>query len=190
MKKNLVLFASGGGSNAVKIINHFENSSEVEVLSIFVNNPKAGILNKAKELGVPTHLFTREEYKNGDVLLALQDLEADFIVLAGFLWLVPSDIVKEFDGKILNIHPALLPNYGGKGMYGMNVHTAVFENKEEKSGITIHEVNEKYDDGDYVFQAEVDITSCQSPEEVAKAVLAVEHANFPRVIEEFIQKKS
>lgn len=188
--KKLVLFASGGGSNAVKIIEHFNDNEEVEVVSIFVNNPNAGILNKAKELGIKTRLFTREEYKAGVVLNDLKDLDTDFIALAGFLWLVPSEIVQEFDGRILNIHPALLPNYGGKGMYGMNVHTAVFNNKEEKSGITIHEVNEKYDDGEYVFQGEVDITSCQSPEEIAKAVLAVEHANFPRVIEEFIKTKS
>ena len=189
-KTKLVLFASGGGSNAVKIVDHFNNHSEIEVISIFCNNPNADILGKAKDLNIPSKLFTREEYKSGEVLKALQDLDTDYIALAGFLWLVPSDIVKAFDGKILNIHPALLPNYGGKGMYGMNVHTAVFQNKEKESGITIHEVNEKYDEGEYVFQAKVDVSACQSPEEIAKAVLAIEHQNFPRVIEEFIQNKA
>ena len=149
-----------------------------------------GFLAKAKDLNIDTKLFTREEYKNGGVLKALQELDTDFIALAGFLWLVPSEIVKAFDGKILNIHPALLPNYGGKGMYGMNVHTAVFENKDKESGITIHEVNERYDEGEYVFQAKVDVSSCKSPQEIASAVLAIEHQNFPSVIEEFIQNKA
>ncbi len=189
-KTKLVLFASGGGSNAVKIIDHFTNHSNIEVISIFCNNPSAGILAKAKDLNIDTKLFTREEYKNGGVLKALQELDTDFIALAGFLWLVPSEIVKAFDGKILNIHPALLPNYGGKGMYGMNVHTAVFENKDKESGITIHEVNERYDEGEYVFQAKVDVSSCKSPQEIASEVLAIEHQNFPRVIEEFIQNKA
>jgi len=189
-KTKLVLFASGGGSNAVKIIDHFTNHSNIEVISIFCNNPSAGILAKAKDLNIDTKLFTREEYKNGGVLKALQELDTDFIALAGFLWLVPSEIVKAFDGKILNIHPALLPNYGGKGMYGMNVHTAVFENKDKESGITIHEVNERYDEGEYVFQAKVDVSSCKSPQEIASAVLAIEHQNFPSVIEEFIQNKA
>lgn len=189
-KTKLVLFASGGGSNAVKIIDHFTNHSNIEVISIFCNNPSAGILAKAKDLKIDTKLFTREEYKNGGVLKALQELDTDFIALAGFLWLVPSEIVKAFDGKILNIHPALLPNYGGKGMYGMNVHTAVFENKDKESGITIHEVNERYDEGEYVFQAKVDVSSCKSPQEIASEVLAIEHQNFPRVIEEFIQNKA
>lgn len=189
-KTKLVLFASGGGSNAVKIIDHFTNHSNIEVISIFCNNPSAGILAKAKDLKIDTKLFTREEYKNGGVLKALQELDTDFIALAGFLWLVPSEIVKAFDGKILNIHPALLPNYGGKGMYGMNVHTAVFENKDKESGITIHEVNERYDEGEYVFQAKVDVSSCKSPQEIASAVLAIEHQNFPSVIEEFIQNKA
>ena len=189
-KTKLVLFASGGGSNAVKIIDHFTNHSNIEVISIFCNNPSAGILAKAKDLNIDTKLFTREEYKNGGVLKALQELDTDFIALAGFLWLVPSEIVKAFDGKILNIHPALLPNYGGKGMYGMNVHTAVFENKDKESGITIHEVNERYDEGEYVFQAKVDVSSCKSPQEIASEVLAIEHQNFPRVIEEFIENKA
>ena len=189
-KTKLVLFASGGGSNAVKIIDHFTNHSNIEVISIFCNNPSAGILAKAKDLNIDTKLFTREEYKNGGVLKALQELDTDFIALAGFLWLVPSEIVKAFDGKILNIHPALLPNYGGKGMYGLNVHTAVFENKDKESGITIHEVNERYDEGEYVFQAKVDVSSCKSPQEIASEVLAIEHQNFPRVIEEFIQNKA
>jgi phosphoribosylglycinamide formyltransferase 1 len=189
-KTKLVLFASGGGSNAVKIIDHFTNHSNIEVISIFCNNPSAGILAKAKDLNIDTKLFTREEYKNGGVLKALQELDTDFIALAGFLWLVPSEIVKAFDGKILNIHPALLPNYGGKGMYGMNVHTAVFENKDKESGITIHEVNERYDEGEYVFQAKVDVSSCKSPQEIASTVLAIEHQNFPSVIEEFIQNKA
>ena len=189
-KTKLVLFASGGGSNAVKIIDHFTNHSNIEVISIFCNNPSAGILAKAKDLNIDTKLFTREEYKNGGVLKALQELDTDFIALAGFLWLVPSEIVKAFDGKILNILPALLPNYGGKGMYGMNVHTAVFKNKDKERGITIHEVNERYDEGEYVFQAKVDVSSCKSPQEIASAVLAIEHQNFPSVIEEFIQNKA
>lgn len=183
---NLVVFASGSGSNAVKIIEHFENHDSIKVTNIFCNKENAGIIDKAKHLGVDVTLFNREEFKSGIVLEKLRKLNTDFIALAGFLWLIPSEIVNEYPDKILNIHPALLPKYGGKGMHGMNVHTAVFENGEKESGITIHLVNEKYDEGNIVFQEVVSLSSDDTPESIAAKVLKVEHKNFPKVIENYI----
>lgn len=186
--KNIILFASGSGSNAVKIIEHFNQGDFARVQAIFVNNPHAGIIEKAKKYNVPTVLFNREEfYQDSTVLEQVKSFDPDVIGLAGFLWLIPSDFIEAFPNRIINIHPALLPKYGGKGMYGINVHRAVVENKERESGITIHLVNEKYDDGDYLFQATTPIDANDTPEEVAAKVLKVEHANYPQVIEEFLK---
>lgn len=184
----LAIFASGSGSNAVNIIEYFHNKPEVEITKVYCNNPKAGILNKANALGVKTLLFNREEWKSDAILSDLKKEETDVIALAGFLWLIPTDMVAAFPDRILNIHPSLLPKYGGKGMYGSKVHEAVVANKESQSGITIHLVNEKYDDGGIVYQESVPIQESDTPEEVASKVLTIEHANYARVIEEYIQK--
>jgi len=186
--KNIVLFASGGGSNAEKIMDYFGKKDEFNVVGLFTNNPNAGAISRAKSYNVPVFVFNREEL-NGDIVLKnVQNLNPDVIVLAGFLWKFPSNIIAQYPDKVVNIHPALLPKYGGKGMYGMHVHTAVLENKEEESGITIHYVNDNYDEGNVIFQATVNVSDCTTPQEVASRVLALEHEHFPRVIEEFLSK--
>ena len=186
--KNIVLFASGGGSNAEKIMDYFGKKGEFNVVGLFTNNPNAGAISRAKSYNVPVFVFNREEL-NGDIVLKnVQNLNPDVIVLAGFLWKFPSNIIAQYPDKVVNIHPALLPKYGGKGMYGMHVHTAVLENKEEESGITIHYVNDNYDEGNVIFQATVNVSDCTTPQEVASRVLALEHEHFPRVIEEFLSK--
>lgn len=183
---NLVVFASGSGSNAVKIIEHFKNHDKINVTNIFCNKESAGIIDEAKSLGVDVTLFNRDEFKSGVVLEKLKLLDTGFIALAGFLWLVPSQIVNEFPNKILNIHPALLPKYGGKGMHGINIHKAVVENREKESGITIHLVNEKYDDGGVIFQEKVNVSRDDTPESLASKVLKIEHKNYAKVIEKHI----
>lgn len=181
--KNVVILASGSGTNAENIIRFFENSKISRISWLLSNNPQALALDKAKALGVNTMVFTRDDfYVNGRVLSFLQGEQPDLIVLAGFLWLVPSDVVKAFPGRIINIHPALLPNYGGKGMYGDKVHKAVIDNKEKQSGITIHYVNEKYDDGDIIFQASCSVNPDDTPETLALKIHALEYEHFPKVI--------
>lgn len=185
--KNIVVFASGSGSNAVSIIQYFQNNENARVKAVFVNKENAPIIAKAKALNVEVFQFNREDfYQTDKVIKALQERKADCIALAGFMWLIPKNFVQSFKNKIVNIHPALLPNYGGKGMYGMHVHRAVFQNQEKKSGITIHLVNEVYDDGEILHQEEVDITTCQSPEEIASKVLKVEHQFYAPTIEKFL----
>jgi phosphoribosylglycinamide formyltransferase-1 len=142
--KKIVLFASGSGSNAEKIVLHFKENERINVVKIFTNNPNAKVLDRAKNLKVPTQIFNRQELNEGKVLEQLNEIQPDLIVLAGFLWKFPDYIIKEYPNKIINIHPALLPNYGGKGMYGMNVHQAVLDNKEKETGITIHYVKELF----------------------------------------------
>ena len=184
--KNIVLFASGGGSNAENIISYFLHSKTNKVVLALTNNPTAGVLQKAGALGVPTLVFTRDELNNGSVLHKIQAFNPSLIVLAGFLLKFPANIIDAFPGRVINIHPALLPHYGGKGMYGMHVHRAVLENKEKESGITIHYVNDNYDEGNIIFQEAVAIEECLAPEDVALKVLALEHEHFPRVIEELL----
>ncbi|MFZ9159330.1 MAG: phosphoribosylglycinamide formyltransferase [Aquirufa sp.] len=181
--KNLVLFASGSGSNAEKIIEHFKGSDQVQITHIYCNNPTAGIIQRAERLGVPCRVFDRESYKNGTVLKEVQSLRTDWIILAGFLWLIPADFVKAFPQRIVNIHPALLPKFGGKGMYGHFVHEAVVAAGEKESGITIHYVNEHYDEGATIFQSSFPVLPSDTPEDVAKKGQVLEHRDFPRVIE-------
>lgn len=184
--KKIVLFASGNGSNAENIIQHFKNASQANVVSVFVNNQRAKVIERAKRLDVPVVLFDREQLKNGFVLGELNKIKPDLIVSAGFLWLFPKSIIEHYPDKIINVHPALLPKYGGKGMYGMNVHNAVLENNEKETGITIHFVNEQYDEGEYIFQKEVNIEGCVSAEEIAEKIHELEHKYFPEVIEKLI----
>ncbi|TXK44658.1 phosphoribosylglycinamide formyltransferase [Pontibacter qinzhouensis] len=186
-KKNIVILASGSGSNAQRLMEYFEHHTTIRVAALFSNNPNAYALKRAETFNVPALLFSRNEFVNSDkVLLQLQEYQPDLIVLAGFLWLVPQHIVKAFPNKIINIHPALLPYYGGKGMHGIHVHTAVVQAKEQESGISIHFVNEEYDKGDLVRQYRCPVLPHDTPEELAARVLQLEHEYLPKVVEELL----
>ncbi len=188
--KKIAIFASGSGSNAENIILFFAKNPEIRVSSVFCNIPDAYVLERAKKYHIPSYIFNKEELRDPEgVLKTLKDTGIDFIVLAGFLWKIPSGIITEFDRKIVNIHPALLPKYGGKGMYGMNVHCAVIASGEKESGITIHYINERYDEGDIVFQAKCPVSPGDTPEMLAEKIHALEHAHFPRVVEDIIKKR-
>lgn len=184
--KKIVLFASGNGTNAENIIAHFKKSSQGTVVSVFVNNPRAKVIERAQNHGVNVILFDKEQLNNGFVLNELNQIQPDLIVLAGFLWMFPVSIIKEYPNKVINIHPALLPKYGGKGMYGMNVHKAVLENKEQETGITIHFVNEHYDEGKFIFQQATNIENCKTDDEIAAKIHELEQEYFPQVIETLI----
>lgn len=185
--KKIAIFASGSGSNAEVITNHFKGHKNIEVAGIYTNKQKAFVIERAKKLLMPYFIFNRNDFYNtGKVEKLLVEQEIDFIVLAGFLWLVPGQLVKMYKDRILNIHPALLPKYGGKGMYGDKVHQAVFANKETETGITIHKVNEKYDEGDIVFQKSVEIESNDTPGSIAEKVHKLEYKWYSKVIEQFV----
>ena len=187
--KKIAIFASGGGSNALKIIEHFANNDTIEVALVVSNKSKAGVLEKAKNNNIPSLIINRKSFREtDDLLIELQNRGIDFIALAGFLWLIPTYLVDAFPNRIVNIHPALLPKYGGKGMYGMNVHKAVHAAREPISGMTIHFVNAQYDEGNIIFQAECELSEEDSPEQIAKKVLALEHQYFPKVIENVISE--
>lgn len=187
--KKIVLFASGNGTNAEEIIRYFNKSSFASVVDVLTNNSNAKVIDRAKKFNVNTVVFNKTELNEGFVLDEINKIKPDLIVLAGFLWKFPEAIIKHYPNKIINIHPALLPNYGGKGMYGMNVHNAVFENNETETGITIHYVTPNYDEGAIIFQKKVTILDCKSPEEIAEKVHALEHAYFPKVISEILNSK-
>src|SRR5690606_4058865 len=154
MKKRIAIFASGSGSNAQKLMEHFKHSNEVEIALVLTNNPDAYVLQRADNFEIPSHIFNRHEfYQTEDILDLLKNLDIDLIVLAGFLWLIPKNLLQEYPGRIINIHPAILPKYGGKGMYGDHVHNAVIAAGDPEGGITIHYVNENYDEGEYIYQA-------------------------------------
>ena len=188
--KKIVIFASGSGSNAEKIILHFNKKECKNVFEIFTNNPNAKVLEKATILNISTQVFNKQDLNEGVVLEKLNKINPDLIVLAGFLLKFPADIVSKYPNKIINIHPALLPNYGGKGMYGMHVHQAVLENKEKETGITIHYVNENYDEGEFIFQKSVNIEDCKSAVEIADKIHVLEHQYFPEVIEKLLTRNS
>ncbi len=186
-KKRIAIFASGSGTNAENIIRFFKNHPKAEVCLVLSNKPDAIVLRRAENLGVPYEIFNRQDfYTSTRILDLLKGKKIDFIVLAGFLWLIPLNLVKSFKGRLINIHPALLPDYGGKGMYGMNVHRSVIANKDKESGITIHQVNEKYDAGNIIFQARCSIDPKDTAESLAEKIHLLEQENFPRVIEQFI----
>ena len=185
----LAIFASGSGSNAEAIIQYFKDHSDIEVSLIVSNRADAGVLDRAKRLNVESLVIRRKEfYDTEELLIQLKEKRIDFIVLAGFLWLVPKYLIGAFPEKIVNIHPALLPKYGGKGMYGHHVHKAVAAARESESGITIHYVDENYDEGSIIFQARTALEQNDQPDEIAKKVLALEHEYYPRVIEEILLK--
>ena len=187
---NLAIFASGSGTNAENIIKYFRNNPKINVSLIITNNNNAYVIKRAENFNIPYFVFTKNDFKSGVVLNKMQEFNINFIVLAGFLLLIPENIINVFDNKILNIHPALLPNYGGKGMYGMNVHNAVIKNMESESGITIHYVNKNYDEGNIIFQAQCKISDTDSPEDLANKIHKLEHKYFPEIIEKTIQKMS
>lgn len=185
--EKIAIFASGSGSNAENIIRHFAGKEDFCITRIYCNVPDAYVLERAKQLGVPATVFTREEFRHPEgIFRQLQEEGTDFIVLAGFLWLMPRHIVETYPNRIVNIHPALLPSYGGKGMYGHHVHEAVIAAKEEESGITIHFVNEHYDSGSIIFQAKCPVLPEDTADTLAERVHELEYRYFPRVIEETV----
>ncbi len=185
--KNIALFASGNGTNVQRIAEYFKNSKEVRISLVMTNNPEAGVLKRAENLNLPYDIFTKEQfYHSSEIIDKLKKLNIDLIVLAGFLWLVPSKMIKSFPDKIINIHPALLPKYGGKGMYGQHVHQAVIKNREKKSGITIHYVNNKYDEGQIIFQSEIEISNGETPQSLAEKIHQHEYKYFPLIIEKLL----
>lgn len=189
MKINLALFASGAGSNAKKIIEYFKNHPCIDVSLIVCNNPNAGVLKIAEENHIEALLIKKDRFFKGDAYVPqLQKHKTNFIILAGFLWKIPDSIIQSYPEKIINIHPALLPNYGGKGMYGAHVHKAVIENKEAESGITIHLVDEEYDHGRHLFQARCVVAEADLPETLAEKIHVLEHMHFAPVIEKYIKE--
>lgn len=186
--KKIAVFASGSGTNAQNIIRYFVENESVKVDSLWSNNPDAYALTRAAALGVDTFVFNRKQfYETDEVAQKLKNRSIDLIVLAGFLWLVPQHLIDNF--QIINIHPALLPRYGGKGMYGLKVHQAVVENQEKETGISIHFVNPEYDEGELVFQAKCPVLPTDTPEVVAQKVHELEYKYFPVVIEQLLQGK-
>lgn len=186
---SLALFASGAGSNAQKIIDHFKNNASVSVSLIVCNKPGAGVLKIAERENIPSLIIEKEKFLRGNAYAdELKEQGIDFIVLAGFLWKIPLALIKAYPNKIVNIHPALLPKYGGKGMYGHHVHEAVITNKEKVSGITIHYVDELYDHGSIIFQAKCAVEENDTAESLAAKIHVLEHANYPQVIETVIGK--
>jgi phosphoribosylglycinamide formyltransferase-1 len=189
--KKIAILASGSGSNAEQIVRHFAESADIRVAMILTNNASAGVIARAERLGVPCTVFTREEFRDEQgVLHLLRENGIDFVILAGFLLLVPPFLVAAFRGRMLNIHPALLPAFGGKGYYGMHVHKAVIASGAIMSGITVHEVNERFDEGDIVFQAACHVAAGDTPELLAEKIHALEHKYFPVVIRKFILGES
>lgn len=186
MKTKIAIFCSGSGSNAEKIFEYFQHHSSIEVALLLVNKKDAFALERAKKYNIPSVVINREAYNNGAILETLKEADISWIILAGFLWLVPEYLINNYKDRIINIHPALLPKYGGKGMYGHFVHEAVVANKELESGITIHLVNANYDDGKVLFQASCPVDTVDTAEEVGSKVLLLEHRHFAEVIEKTI----
>ncbi|MEZ5026054.1 MAG: phosphoribosylglycinamide formyltransferase [Chitinophagales bacterium] len=187
MKLKIAIFLSGGGSNAKAICAYFQHHSKIEVALLLSNKVNSGAKDIGNAFGIPYYTFTRDEfYATDNIITKLAHYQIDTLILAGFLWLIPENLLDAFPDKIINIHPALLPKYGGKGMHGMHVHEAVLKNKETESGITIHLCNKEYDKGKILFQAKTNINADDTPTDIAKKVLALEHRHFPEVIENYL----
>ncbi len=182
----IIIFASGSGTNAENIIKYFENKEIATVVAVFTNNPNAGVIQRAHNFKVPIEIFSKIDFFENNFIQKILSFQPDLIVLAGFLLKLPKSLVQAFPNKIINIHPALLPKYGGKGMYGMNVHRTVVENKEKETGITIHYVNENYDEGNIIFQKKVTVLVTDTAEVVAEKIHELEQQYFPSVIEDLI----
>jgi phosphoribosylglycinamide formyltransferase, formyltetrahydrofolate-dependent len=185
--KNIAIFASGSGTNAENIARYFSENIDVNVALVLSNNQNAGVHERAKMFGIPSYTFSRQEFIDGDVVVnKLSEYKVDLVVLAGYMNKISEPLLKAFPNKIINIHPALLPKFGGKGMYGMHVHEAVVESKEKESGITIHYVNENYDEGAIIFQAVCPVLPSDTPDQVADKVHVLEYKHFPNVIAEVL----
>lgn len=188
--KNIALFASGNGTNVQQIAEYFQGSKEVNIDCVVVNKKNIYVIERAKNLNIPCFYFNREDFYQSDkVLNLMQERHIDYIILAGFLWLIPTNLLQAYNNKIVNIHPALLPKYGGKGMYGHHVHEAVVANKEKESGITIHYANEKYDSGDIIFQARCVVEEKDSADDVAAKIHLLEKEYYPKVVESVVTGK-
>ncbi|HEY1060746.1 MAG TPA: phosphoribosylglycinamide formyltransferase [Daejeonella sp.] len=189
MKKRIAIFASGSGSNAQKIMEHFKKHIDAEVVIVLTNNPEAYVLQRADNFEIPSHIFDKHEfYKTNNVVDLLKNLQIDLIVLAGFMWLIPQNLLKAFPNKIINIHPALLPKYGGKGMYGDRVHQAILDAHEEESGITIHFIDEHFDEGEIIHQSRFKIEPGDDLEMLKFKGQQLEHLHYPKVVEQLLKK--
>ena len=189
MKIRIAIFASGSGSNAQKLMEYFKRSPDAEISLVLTNNSDAYVLQRADNFEIPSHIFDRTEFYNTDnVIDLLKNLDIDLIVLAGFLWLIPKNLIGEYPGRIINIHPAILPKYGGKGMYGDFVHKAVMNAGETEGGITIHYVDENYDEGEYIHQAKYRIDKDDNLEMVKFKGQQLEHLHYPKVVESIVKK--
>lgn len=185
----LAIFASGSGTNAENICQYFLDHSNIKIELLVCNKPKAKVIERLKKFDVEVLNISKDDFKEpSEFINILKDKKISFLVLAGFLWLLPIEVVKIYTNKIVNIHPALLPNYGGKGMYGKNVHQAVVNAKEKYSGITIHYANERYDEGAIIFQKEVELAEGETADSLAKKVLQLEYTFYPKIIEEILMK--
>ncbi|MDE3144484.1 MAG: phosphoribosylglycinamide formyltransferase [Bacteroidota bacterium] len=188
-KFNIAIFASGTGTNARKIIEHFINHNSVKIALVVSNKADAGVLQIAKEFRIPSLIIEKETFFRGNAYLnELHAAQINFIVLAGFLWKIPSALIAAYPNKIINIHPALLPKYGGKGMYGHFVHEAVIDSKEKESGITIHYVDDKYDHGNIIFQTTCPVLPNDTPDDLANRIHVLEHAHYPKIIEKCLSE--
>ena len=185
--KKIIVFASGSGTNAENIIKYFAKSKIARVVSVFTNNASAKVIERAKNHQIPVEIFSKNELLERNVLQKIQEIDPDLIVLAGFLLKFPENIIENYPNKIINIHPALLPNYGGKGMYGMHIHRAVVENKEKETGISIHFVNENYDEGAIIFQKNTALTNEDTAETVAEKIHELEQKYFPEIISRLLE---
>ncbi|MDX6190571.1 phosphoribosylglycinamide formyltransferase [Flavobacterium sp. Fl-318] len=185
--KKIIVFASGSGSNAENIIKHFAKTKIAKVVSVFTNNASAKVIERAKNHQIPIEIFSKTELLERKIVQKIEEIDPDLIVLAGFLLKFPESIIEKYPNKIINIHPALLPNYGGKGMYGMHIHRAVVENKEKETGISIHFVNEHYDEGAIIFQKSVALTDEDTPETVAEKIHGLEQKYFPEIISRLLE---
>ena len=188
--RNIAVFASGAGSNAQKIIDHFKNHSLVNVALIVCNKLKAGVLNIAEKESIPTLIIERNKFEETGYVDKLNEYNIEFIILAGFLWKIPPKLIKRYPDHIINIHPALLPSFGGKGMYGNAVHKAVIDSKEVESGITIHYVDEIYDNGKIIFQATCPVSEGETPESLAEKIHILEHRYYSKEIEKILEENS
>jgi len=186
-QQNLAIFASGNGTNAEEIFKYFKDHHSISVKGLLTNNPKAQVLNRAARYDVPGFTFNREDFRSKHhILEVLHQWNINTIILAGFLWLIPEYLIHRFQDRILNIHPALLPKFGGKGMYGKHVHQAVLDSGQEESGITIHLVNDQYDRGRIIFQERCPIDSQDTLDTLAEKIHKLEHVHYPRVIEQWL----
>jgi len=188
-KINIVIFASGSGTNAERIMRSFKKHSFIKIVCLFSNNPAAYALERAKKFNIPVCVFDKDTfYKSDKITDKLKNYDVSLIVLAGFLWLIPETLIKDFPNKIINIHPALLPRYGGKGMYGLRVHKAVIDSGDKQSGITIHYVDSEYDKGKIIFQAKCPVKNDDSPESLAERAHQLEYRHYPEIIEKLAEQ--